>query len=130
MSLTRKAEPGACPWCRGLAGDYGYPAPNEVYRRHENCRCATYTIYPKGKMDVWSKNTYSNEVSENEVVARIREASADRQNMRNKQRSWRLEQQREVDNASSYQELLAIAEKRGYKRGWAYHQWKAKGRGK
>ena len=38
--LYRKAERKCCKWCRGLAGVYDYPmVPDDVYRRHENCRC-------------------------------------------------------------------------------------------
>lgn len=38
--LYRKAERKCCKWCRGLAGVYDYPmVPDDVYRRHERCRC-------------------------------------------------------------------------------------------
>lgn len=38
--IVRRAESGACKWCRALAGTYTYPdVPKDVYRRHENCRC-------------------------------------------------------------------------------------------
>lgn len=39
--IIRKAERKCCKWCKGLAGEYEYPdVPHDVYRRHENCRCA------------------------------------------------------------------------------------------
>lgn len=41
--IIRRAEPGACKWCRALAGTYDYAdvreTGNDVYRRHERCRC-------------------------------------------------------------------------------------------
>lgn len=38
--IIRRAESGACKWCRALAGVYDYPdVPENVYRRHGNCRC-------------------------------------------------------------------------------------------
>ena len=57
--IIRRAEAGACKWCRDLAGEYDYPnVPQDVYRRHENCEC-TVTYYPgKGggyAEDVWTK---------------------------------------------------------------------------
>lgn len=39
--IIRKAERKCCAWCSGLAGEYDYPnVPDDIYRRHENCRCA------------------------------------------------------------------------------------------
>ena len=38
--IIRKTERKCCKWCNGLAGEYDYPdVPDDVYRRHENCRC-------------------------------------------------------------------------------------------
>ena len=38
--IIRKAESKCCDWCTGLAGVYDYPeVPDDVYRRHERCRC-------------------------------------------------------------------------------------------
>ncbi len=58
--VERKLGGKCCAWCRNLVGRYTYPnVPDDVYRRHENCRC-TVTYYPskasKGQ-DVWSKRT-------------------------------------------------------------------------
>lgn len=39
-SVTRTPESGACEWCREVAGTYEYPnVPDDVWRRHERCRC-------------------------------------------------------------------------------------------
>lgn len=38
--VIRTASGKCCAWCRALAGTYTYPnVPQDVYRRHENCRC-------------------------------------------------------------------------------------------
>ena len=38
--VIRKAEHKCCAWCSALVGEYFYPnVPQDVYRRHENCRC-------------------------------------------------------------------------------------------
>lgn len=38
--IIRKAERKCCEWCSQLAGEYDYPdVPDEVYQRHERCRC-------------------------------------------------------------------------------------------
>ena len=39
--ITRKVRGGCCQWCMNLAGTYSYPddVPDDVYRRHDHCRC-------------------------------------------------------------------------------------------
>lgn len=38
--IIRRATWNCCPWCADLAGTYDYPdVPEDVYSRHENCRC-------------------------------------------------------------------------------------------
>ena len=37
--IVRTSEWKCCEWCSRLAGTYDYPCKNEVYRRHDNCRC-------------------------------------------------------------------------------------------
>lgn len=48
--IIRTAEPGACAWCQELAGTYDYAdvrdRGNEVYMRHNNCKC-TVTYVPR-----------------------------------------------------------------------------------
>lgn len=56
--VERKLGGKCCDWCQRLVGKYSYPdVPEDIYRRHDNCRC-TVTYYPSktGKgQDVWSK---------------------------------------------------------------------------
>lgn len=47
----------ACKWCRALAGIYNHnETPDDIYRRHERCRC-TVDYKPKDgkRQNVWSK---------------------------------------------------------------------------
>jgi len=38
--IIRKAERKCCKWCRALAGEFDYSdLPDDIYRRHDNCRC-------------------------------------------------------------------------------------------
>lgn len=56
--VVRRAESGACKWCRALAGSYDYPddVPDDLYRRHENCRCIVeYNPGDGRRQDVWTK---------------------------------------------------------------------------
>lgn len=56
--VIRRAESGACKWCRALAGSYDYPddVPDDLYRRHENCRCIVeYNPGDGRRQDVWTK---------------------------------------------------------------------------
>lgn len=41
VSITRNAASSCCEWCSGLDGTYIYPGvPNEVFARHEHCKCS------------------------------------------------------------------------------------------
>lgn len=52
-----------CDFCAELAGTYEYPAPDEVYQRHQNCQCLVVyeTVRTGTSQNVWSKKTYENE---------------------------------------------------------------------
>ena len=55
--IVRTLVGNACDWCKEMAGSYQYPdVPEDVYRRHERCRC-TVEYYPtKDKaQNVWTK---------------------------------------------------------------------------
>ena len=58
--IVRMAEYKCCEWCSKLDGTYRYEdvkdTGNDVFRRHENCRCKVTYIPSKGNAkDVWSK---------------------------------------------------------------------------
>lgn len=55
--IVRTAEAGCCEWCSEIAGTYIYPdeVPDDVYRRHSNCRCVTEFVSVAKKQNVWTK---------------------------------------------------------------------------
>ena len=63
--IVRKEIGSCCDWCRSLAGTYDYSAgqyPDDIFRRHENCRCIVTVANEKGHYtDVWSKREYDSE---------------------------------------------------------------------
>lgn len=61
--VIRKAEHKCCKWCSLLAGEYTYPdVPDDVYRRHENCRCTVEYNPGDGKrQNVWTKQWQESE---------------------------------------------------------------------
>lgn len=60
--VVRTAEGGACPWCRALVGRYVYSevkeTGNDVWRRHDNCRCTIDWYSSKGKHELVSSKEY------------------------------------------------------------------------
>ena len=58
-TITRSVESGCCKWCEALAGTYDYDkAPNDIYKRHEFCRCVVTYQSQKTTQNVWSKKTW------------------------------------------------------------------------
>jgi len=55
--ITRTVIGKPCDWCKSLAGTYEYSgAPNEIFHRHERCRCIVdYHPGDGRKQDVWTK---------------------------------------------------------------------------
>lgn len=67
--IKRQVKGKACKWCRGLEGTYDYPkgTPNEVFHRHENCRCVTEYLPGDGKkQNVWSKSWKKEAITQRE----------------------------------------------------------------
>lgn len=55
--ITRTVVGKSCDWCRNLAGTYKYSEkPDDIYRRHERCRCIVEYDPGNGKKrDVWAR---------------------------------------------------------------------------
>ncbi|WP_262315227.1 hypothetical protein [Lacticaseibacillus parakribbianus] len=55
--ITRRLVGKACKWCSDLAGVYDYfDLPDDIYRRHERCRCTVDYNPGSGKrQNVWTK---------------------------------------------------------------------------
>lgn len=64
-TITRIAEANCCPWCDSLAGTYEYgSAPDDIYRRHQYCRCTVTYQTGKKSQNVWSKNQWESSPEE------------------------------------------------------------------
>lgn len=82
--IIRKSESKCCKWCRSLAGSYTYPdnVPDDVYRRHENCRC-TVDYHPgDGKI----QNVHSKQWRKSEESDKIKKRKKVGLNEKNKKR--------------------------------------------
>lgn len=107
--IVRKADSGACKWCRDLAGVYDYAdiknTGNDVFRRHENCGCTVeYIADGKKAQDVWSKATYRRDDASDRVnsIKRIGEVRQKKQALQLKERTARAEAIRRVQSELGY----------------------------
>ena len=67
--IIRSTNGKCCKWCDKLAGIYDYPAPKDVYRRHDNCDCTVTYISEKGAQDVHTKNMLKAKEIEERITA-------------------------------------------------------------
>ena len=71
-TITRSVAAGCCKWCEELAGVYDYDdAPDEIYARHEFCRCTVTYQSKKTSQNVWSKKTWESSPEELEQRQQI-----------------------------------------------------------
>ena len=67
-TITRSVAPGCCEWCDKMAGTFDYrDKPDDIFRRHEFCRCTVTYQSNKTSQNVWSKRTWK---SSSEEIAR------------------------------------------------------------
>lgn len=70
--IIRSTSGKCCKWCDQLAGAYNYPAPREVYQRHDNCDCTVTYTSEKGAQDVHTKKMLRTEETK-ERIERLKE---------------------------------------------------------
>ena len=100
--IRRVAESGACKWCRALEGVYEpQDAPDNIYKRHEFCRCQVTYENGKERQDVWSKTKWEAE-EEKEQKARIQELI---ENEKNNNRRYIAEDGHEIIDKPTYNKL-------------------------
>lgn len=89
--LVRDAGGGCCPWCQVLEGKYPYAtAPDDVFRRHDNCHCSVTYECGKKRQDVWSKRTW--EEPEDKLAARKELEEQSRAKVNSRKQAKELEQ--------------------------------------
>lgn len=78
--IIRRGHFGMCAWCAALAGTFEYGSddmPEDVFRRHQYCKCVVLFTSERGKVrDVHSKIEYS--AIRDARVARIRQLEQQR----------------------------------------------------
>lgn len=60
-TISRIAEAKCCEWCSNLAGTYIYNSvdvPDDIYRRHEFCRCSLTFQSEKTSESVWTRKEW------------------------------------------------------------------------
>lgn len=73
--IIRKSERKCCEWCANLAGEYDYPMdmPDDIFRRHENCRCTVeydpgsgkrQNVHTKG----WTESTEDAKIESRKIL--------------------------------------------------------------
>lgn len=69
-TITRVADSKCCDWCSSLEGTFDYgSAPEDIYRRHEFCRCSVTVTYKRSTTDVWSKRSWAS--TPEEIARRV-----------------------------------------------------------
>lgn len=64
-TITRKVAGNCCDWCAAMAGTYDYAsAPDDIYRRHEFCRCTVTYQSGKTSQNVWTKRQWESSPEE------------------------------------------------------------------
>jgi len=57
--LNRQTDGSCCKWCTKIAGRYDYgKAPEDIFKRHDNCTCTVTFESGRFRQDVWSKKSW------------------------------------------------------------------------
>lgn len=97
--LIRKAEAKCCDWCAALEGSYDYDdAPDDIYRRHEFCRCTVTFKTEKISQGVWSKREWNTPKEDLE----IRQQAGQRQELSVDERLDQIERLRRDEKIKKY----------------------------
>ena len=98
--IVRTAHFNCCEWCSSLAGTYDYEdvrdPGNDVFRRHERCKCTVSYVCDGKKQDVWSKKHYEADDATLERREAYRAAGDDTEETLQARREYGLEQHRKT----------------------------------
>lgn len=57
--LNRQTDGSCCKWCTKIAGRYDYgKAPEDIFKRHDNCTCTVTFESGRFRQDVWTKKSW------------------------------------------------------------------------
>lgn len=104
--IVRKIAGNCCEWCRNLAGSYTYPddVPDDVYRRHQRCRCTVDYKTSDGKVQNVHTKQWKNQEERGKIKKRKQIAKVD-----SSQDTGKTEYRKHVgENGLSYAESRAI----------------------
>lgn len=102
-----------CDWCRNLAGTYDYSEVsgrgNDVYRKHEGCRCKITYVNGTRRVDTWTHAEWTAEqASESSKIINDKEMEmASRQRTQEVHRAERMESIRTIASKLGYSERSA-----------------------
>ena len=97
--LIRKADAKCCDWCAALEGSYDYDeAPDDIYRRHEYCRCTVTFKTEKISQGVWSKREWKTPKEDLE----LRQLAGQRQELSVEERLDQIERLRRDEEIKKY----------------------------
>lgn len=74
--IVRRYAGNGCKWCANLAGAYDYPVKQEIYRRHDNCRCIV-EYFPEDGRGVQNAHTKGWRNESKVECERIRKSKGD-----------------------------------------------------
>ncbi len=87
--IVRKVSGNCCDWCKNLAGTYSYPdnVPDDVYRRHQRCRCTVDYMPGDGKVQnvhtkQWQSQEEYDKIEKRKIAGLIAEDDAVMENIR------------------------------------------------
>ena len=75
--IIRRQLGKCCKWCADLAGIYTPEnAPDDIYRRHDNCKCMVTYKDEDGYTDVWTKQKFESQrearvIRDNEINGQL-----------------------------------------------------------
>ncbi|MGI6205516.1 MAG: hypothetical protein ACOYJI_02635 [Anaerovoracaceae bacterium] len=106
--IIRSSAGKCCAWCSAIAGEYyADEAPDDIYRRHDNCTCTVTYISEKGAQDAHTKKWIGKQETSarraridkdqkyaNDLILKRRREAAERAGMAEKFRK----QEREIRN--------------------------------
>ena len=115
--IIRKAEGNCCKWCSDLEGEYDYDsAPEDIFRRHEFCRCTVTFKTEKISQNVWSKRKWETPKEDLEKRQQVGQKSQ-------KTTEERLETLRQIERDK---EIRNFVKETGYSRTTAQQSTKGK----